>query len=491
MDSLHSIIQSLNRTEKRYFKLFASQFKADSQLVRLFDAFYESEEYDESKLKKTVGASNLLPAKSALRKLLFKAMRNYREDASVQQKLRNDISDIDFLLRKGLLEEATKEIKKARKAAEKNAAYNYLSELVIYSARASTTVQREDSIINYFKDIEAQYDRAVLNQSQLHKALLINYHLTGFMATNSYLEPNVASEHVNSLTRQSQDLLEVAESPFARIMLLSTIAFGQPHASKSLARYEEIRKLYRANPELVTVNPQLYMALLSNYTLLAAANKEYRRVARQLFIELEKGFSALDFFFKYYPDRVLYLRGRLTSNKLYYSRANNDWSMLEMLEEEVRHYRANKRAAEPTLNAIHSAMLISCFYHQKNYDKTLEWVGNYYALNRVKALKTFMICVRLYEVLGFYQKKQFDMSDNRAVNLYKTLLEQKFTADYYKYMGIMLRKLNHWDLKKADDRNEIKKLISSFEALKEQEDPFHILYRGYFQPEEILKEILG
>ena len=96
MDPLHNIILSLTPSEKRYFKIFTKTFKTSSLVNRLFEKLNKMKVYDEDALVKETGISNLIAAKISLRKILFKAMRNYREDADIYQQLRDDISNIDF-----------------------------------------------------------------------------------------------------------------------------------------------------------------------------------------------------------------------------------------------------------------------------------------------------------------------------------------------------------------------------------------------------------
>src|ERR1017187_1475525 len=137
MDPIHSIVLALTPNEKRYFKLFAKTFKSGSQVMRLFEELNRMSVYDEQVLIKKTGMRNLIPVKISLRKILFRAMRNYREDIDIQQHLRDDISNIEFLMRKSLKDEALKEIRKAIKVAQHGEVYSSLSELLVYSANAN------------------------------------------------------------------------------------------------------------------------------------------------------------------------------------------------------------------------------------------------------------------------------------------------------------------------------------------------------------------
>lgn len=52
MDELPRLIQSLTKSEKRYFKMFTSLQSGEKSYLKLFDAIEKMEEYDEEKIKK-------------------------------------------------------------------------------------------------------------------------------------------------------------------------------------------------------------------------------------------------------------------------------------------------------------------------------------------------------------------------------------------------------------------------------------------------------
>ena len=127
----------------------------------------------------------------------------------------------------------------------------------------------------------------------------------------------------------------------------------------------------------------------------------------------------------------------------------------------------------------------------KNYAKVLDWSQLYYTLEDAKTLKPLMMCVRLLEALAYFADRQYDMSETRCINLYKTITEQKLADGFHKNLSVVLRKLNQWDKKKPEDRKEIDSIIAAFKKMNKEEEHFSTLYVYYFQMDEILQEFFA
>jgi len=100
---LHALIQSLSRTEKRYVKTYLLRHRdhADNQGVQLFDAVEAQVEYDEAAIRKRhagKGFTKRLPeAKRELYRLILRAMREYRNEATAHHKIFAAFQDMQFL----------------------------------------------------------------------------------------------------------------------------------------------------------------------------------------------------------------------------------------------------------------------------------------------------------------------------------------------------------------------------------------------------------
>lgn len=132
---LYDLVQSLDRSEKRFFKLYArsrpsAKGNADAYLA-LFDQLNGMREFDAAAVRHALHCtpkqfSNL---SYYLYELLMKALVAYAADKSVSGQLRNYLARIDLLDRKGLQKQAMRLIRRAKKLALKHEKHTVLVQL--------------------------------------------------------------------------------------------------------------------------------------------------------------------------------------------------------------------------------------------------------------------------------------------------------------------------------------------------------------------------
>jgi len=108
-DRLHKMVKSLNRSEKRYVKLFIRAFRADSNYLRLLEVVSSMKKYDATRMRQAMRGEKMLRQLSVLKhqlyELILRAMRLYHSRSNEENSLWNDLQSIRFLAGKGLLEE--------------------------------------------------------------------------------------------------------------------------------------------------------------------------------------------------------------------------------------------------------------------------------------------------------------------------------------------------------------------------------------------------
>ena len=488
MDPLHNIILALTPNEKRYFKMFAKTFKSSGQVMRLFEELNKMSLYDERVLAKKTGIKNLIAAKISLRKFLFRAMRNYREDVDIQQQLRDDISNIEFLVRKNLNEEAAKEIRKAIKVAEKGEVYSSLSELLIYSAIVETTVIKGEEVRNYFMSVLAHNKETLKLQGEVEQAILYQRYMTYSMRHGNYESPDELSSQMRLIASEIEQLIPLTNSNYAKICLL--IALASHHGrDQSLDIYQQIHKLYKQEPHNIDKHTNLYFSFLTNYITLTANRKEFGRFVPQLFDEIEKGFITYKSYFRYYPDKLPFFRNRLIGNKLTYCKLNNQWGEMDSLIAAVKESITHRAYRKELICAMVVGSLIGAVFCQKRYSDTTDWIHIYYTLPSAKTMKPLMLCVRFIECICFHQLGNYELSDSKSKNLIKTFGEMQLNDEYHKLLIVVLRRLNHWLIPAKGHNTEISELRQKFEKLRDDDDSYYVLYSAFLEPDKALAQI--
>ena len=80
--------------------MFANSFRSGSDLLSLYDELEKKEEANDKQLSVHLGIKNIAVAKSNLRTLVLKAMRNFREEHNIGDRIRCSLSEIEFLTNK-------------------------------------------------------------------------------------------------------------------------------------------------------------------------------------------------------------------------------------------------------------------------------------------------------------------------------------------------------------------------------------------------------
>ena len=160
---LYDLIQSLNRTEKAYFKKFA--YKKDSAksnpYLQLFDAIDKQKEYDEDKLLKKFRnerfAKQFSVAKNYLLNLIASSLADYDTQKTPRNRLLQLMREIRALKERGAIELAKKRIESAIKLAEK-----YGDDWILYNLYTSYLIllplQDSDSRHQLYQTIQEKID---------------------------------------------------------------------------------------------------------------------------------------------------------------------------------------------------------------------------------------------------------------------------------------------------------------------------------------------
>jgi len=139
-DILFQLIRSLEKAEKRHFKLYIkrSSGKEDLKIVRLFDALDRQKDYDEKNLLKKledVTKPQLANLKTHLYKQLLASLRLLKSTDSMDLQLNEQFDYAHILYKKGLYMQSLRIIDRAKEIARTNQKYYILPQLISLEKR--------------------------------------------------------------------------------------------------------------------------------------------------------------------------------------------------------------------------------------------------------------------------------------------------------------------------------------------------------------------
>jgi len=158
---LHQLIQSLSKSEKRYFKLNSNQNVRDKgkNYLKLFDLLEKMPQYDEhdleNNLKKAGVSTQYLSAdKNHLFQLILRSLRNFHTAKTSHLKVKECLEYTEILVDKGLLEIASQQLQKAKKIAIQHDLISYLPEILRMERKINGGVLKVSEIDNLYTEYE-------------------------------------------------------------------------------------------------------------------------------------------------------------------------------------------------------------------------------------------------------------------------------------------------------------------------------------------------
>jgi len=134
---LFTLINSMTKSEKRYFKLFNSTFEGKNKTnLKLFNAIDKQKIYNEKALKELFAdepfVKHFAVAKSNLFNMILRTLRIYHENTSDRRKINQHHENYLLLFEKGLTDLARNQLDKAMKLAIEN---DFIADKIIITDR--------------------------------------------------------------------------------------------------------------------------------------------------------------------------------------------------------------------------------------------------------------------------------------------------------------------------------------------------------------------
>jgi hypothetical protein len=275
MDVLASLIMSLTKSEKRYFRMFTSLQGGEKTYLKLFEAVEKFGDYDEEKIRKKFEGEEFvkrLPAvKNYLYSLILKSLRVMHGGNTAESQLKEMIEDARFLFERRLYKQSAKILERAREIAKTNELF--LLQIEINTLREKVMVEQltpdkfglvlqealpeETRLLELLKNL-AQY------RNLYHRIALLNRRIKE-ARTDEELE--AFNSIINDPLLQSVDraLSFDARNYFYHIHLIYNHAKGDNEACFLIS--EKQLALIESSVEKMEENPKMYISALNNVLL--------------------------------------------------------------------------------------------------------------------------------------------------------------------------------------------------------------------------------
>lgn len=273
-DQIFHLIQSLSRSEKRFFKIYSSRhvIGAENNYVALFDAIAGLSVYDEDRLLRQFSGKKMVNrfpvAKAYLYELILKAMAAYHSGKSIENQLLDLLRNVAFLFDKKLFDQAGKQLKKAKKIAidyEKSAILpeilHWEKEILSAQFYANSSLKEIEKLqkesLTALKDLVKINDFWILDAS-----LYFRYHKEGIAQRKEgmrqleeIVQNPILEQDIPSLPFKAKKL---------RLKIYSTWYFLQRDFKNCYPYITELVGLWESRPNIIRREPLEYIQGLNN-----------------------------------------------------------------------------------------------------------------------------------------------------------------------------------------------------------------------------------
>jgi hypothetical protein len=136
---LFKLINSMTKSEKRFFKLSSSLQSGDKNYLKIFDFVEKQNSYNEEELKKHFVNERFikhLPSeKNHLYRLILKSLRSFYSEHNASSILKQEIKNVEILYNKALFKECEKFVSRAKEIAKDYEKFYYWFELLSWEKK--------------------------------------------------------------------------------------------------------------------------------------------------------------------------------------------------------------------------------------------------------------------------------------------------------------------------------------------------------------------
>jgi hypothetical protein len=275
MDELARLIQSLSKSEKRYFRMFTDLQSGEKGYIKLFEVVEKLGDYDEKKIRKIFEGEDFIKRLPAVKNYLYgqilKSLRVINSGNTIDSQLREMMEDAAVLYDKRLYKQCAKILERAKELAKVNELtlpqleINVWQEKVLLELLPLEKFEKflEGSLEEEMENVEAQKN-AIQYRHLYNKIVLINRKIKE--ARNKEELEQFQSVLKDPLLSSIEKALSFeAKQYFYHIQLIYHHAKGDNIACFNIAR-EQIN-LIEKYPNKIKETPKIYLTALYNVLL--------------------------------------------------------------------------------------------------------------------------------------------------------------------------------------------------------------------------------
>ena len=447
-DALFQLVKSLEKSEKRNFKLFVQRNSSAGNLktIQLFDALDKMSEYDEKQLlkkNKTIKKEQLSNIKASLYKQILSSLRIISEDDNIDIQLNEQMANARILFNKGLYLQSLKILDRMKETARTYNQFTYLQQALFFEKKIESLFITR-SLQNRAEELSSESD-AVNDQLLLISRLSnLSLQLYGWYIKHGHARNEKDIQELQSFFEKNIPTgAQEAKGFYEKLYLYQSYCWNASIRQDFLQYYRYSKKwvdLFEEFPEMLNVETVAYikgmhnlMAAyfdLLNHEKLKGSIKQFEHFVRLDVVEKNENNRILAYVYLYTARINLYFLQGTFSKGL---------RLVPFLEDMLKKYGLFL----DTHRVLIFYYKIACLYFGSgNNEKAVEYLNK--IINQKGDLRTDLQCYsRLLHLIAHYELGNFELLEYLIKSVYRYMAKMKNLSKVEEEMFDFLRRSFH------------------------------------------------
>lgn len=468
--NLFDLIKTMDRGEKRYFKLFAAAFEGKNKnYITLFDAIAKQEKYDEKALKKKFAKASFIKHFAVVKNQLFnnimKAMRLYYDNYSDSEKINILHHNSVILNKKNLVQLSLEQLEKALKIARKN---EMAAALLILTHDRNQKLVHQKFEGHTHEEMIAKLDEAFMASkcfTSLAECMRLSMEIDFLIFQHSFRDQQI-QDRVSKLSKhetlKDEAVPEFSQAKFFYHHCRVCCAFVRKNYQKFYDECFAMKQLFSQHLLKKEVDSGGYIIIINNLLFGAIRVKPFSEVQqlaewyKQELLEFkEKKINTYNFEQNFFKATCQY--------KMDYYLFHHQIDKLPLIIEEFNQ-QLNK--IKDTLRVFFrfkfEYQLARAYWLTGDLEKAMDSVNEMLNSSEIKNHKEYYAANLLLNLLLLYQNKAYEHLSYQIRNCRQTLKRYNYFFDYEKELINLLSQL----LKNENKVSVLESYKTKFEIMK-------------------------
>lgn len=468
-DALFQLICSLEKSEKRHFKLYIkrSSGKEDLKIVQLFDTLSKLPEYDEKVLLKKlhpITKSQLANLKTHLYKQLLASLRLLKSTENIDLQLSEHLDHARLLYNKGLKLQSLKILEKAKEIAKENQKFNFLAQVISLEKKIETlhitrsSLEKTAFLAEEALEISGHIDR-VTRLSNL-ALLLYRWYVKNGHARNEQDEVGIKNFLKKNLPPDQNEITGFYE----KLYLYQCYCWYAFIRQDFLMYYRYSQKwidLFNANPAMIAVEMGHYIKGmhnllnahfdLRNFQKFSITLKQFQNFAQTPVANEHDNFRIHTF---------IYIYSAKINQHLMLGTFKEGLALVPHIEEKLKEYALY---IDSHRILVFNYKIATLYFGNENYATSIDYLQK--IINGNADLRIDLQCyARLLHLMAHYELGNYSIIESLIKSVYRFMAKMKNLTVVEEEMFLFLRKA--FDVSPRELKPELEKFLHRIKHLE-------------------------